>query len=94
MSALIEELIRDTRALLGSKSDGGEVDTKFIKELVAAMKDLTAVIRNLNDLPTLEERFNMDIVTKRLELDMSKLGETQESGVTVTLDSEVEGWGG
>ena len=96
MCLLIGELISDTRKLLGSKSTGGEVDTRFIKELVAAMKDLTAVIRNLNELPTYEERFDMKIAEKKLKLDIEKNSQEllQDGAVTVKLEGELGEWSG
>ena len=49
MTLLIEDLIEKLRTIVARENMGEGLDAKYIKELVAAMKDLTFVIRNLND---------------------------------------------
>lgn len=74
-----------------TRSDGGggsfaeervflKADTKAIRDLTASLKDLTAVVRNLYNLPTAQERTAMDIALERLRLDQAKAvaGEVDE----------------
>ena len=92
MTLLIDDLIEKLRGIVAAEASGG-MDAKVIKELVAAMKDLTSVIRNLNDLPTLGERFEMELAEKKLELDRLRLDTGSEgSDVTVTLCGELGTW--
>lgn len=49
-----------------------KVDTKAIKDLTGALKDLACVMRSVYDLPTVQERSAMDIAAERLRLDKSK----------------------
>ena len=62
-----------------------KVDTKAIKDLTGAMKDLAYVIRNIYDLPTKQEQSAMDIAAGRLaiERDKAHLGtvDDNETGV-------------
>lgn len=95
MTLLIEDLIEKLRGIVAAEANGGDMDAKVIKELVAAMKDLTSVIRNLNDLPTLGERFEMELAEKKLELDKLRFdaGAGGESGdITVTISGELGTW--
>lgn len=93
MSRLIEELVSDTRTQLRDNGTDCRVDTKFIKELVAAMKDLLTVIRNVYDLPSYDERFNMKTVQKKLELETEKTSAgAADDGVTVVLAHELSEW--
>ncbi len=49
-----------------------KVDTKAIKDLTGALKDLACVMRSVYDLPTVQERSAMDIAAERLRLDQAK----------------------
>lgn len=55
-----------------------KVDTRAIKDLTGALKDLSYVMRNLYDLPTVKERAAMEAAAKRLELEKSKAGAAEE----------------
>ena len=85
MTLLIEDLIEKLRTIVARENMGEGLDAKYIKELVAAMKDLTFVIRNLNDLPTFSERFEMEMVCKKLELDKLKLKENEHGGEEINV---------
>ena len=75
-----------------------KADTKAIKDLTGAMKDLVAVMRNIYDLPTAQERAAMDIAAERLRLDKAKAEAEQNTGddeVKVEFfNPEEEGWAG
>ena len=75
-----------------------KVDTKAIKDLTGAIKDLAAVMRNIYDLPTAQEQAAMDIAAERLRLDKAKAEAEQNTGddeVKVEFfDPEEEGWAG
>ncbi|MBP3509204.1 hypothetical protein [Oscillibacter sp.] len=55
-----------------------KVDTRAIKDLTGALKDLSYVMRNLYDLPTVKERAAMEAAAQRLELEKSKAGAAEE----------------
>lgn len=94
MTLLIEDLIEKLRMIVAQERPGDELDAKYIKELVAAMKDLTSVIRNLNDIPTFSEKFEMELAEKKLRLDSQKLegGEKGDSEVTVNISEPLRTW--
>lgn len=94
MTLLIEDLIEKLRMIVAQERPGDELDAKYIKELVAAMKDLTSVIRNLNDLPTFAEKFDMELAEKKLQLDRQKLegAEQSDNEVTVKMSEPVRTW--
>lgn len=75
-----------------------KVDTKAIKDLTGAIKDLAAVMRNIYDLPTAQEQAAMDIAAERLRLDKAKAEAEQNTGddeVKVEFfNPEEEGWAG
>ncbi|NLA73392.1 MAG: hypothetical protein GX848_06135 [Clostridiales bacterium] len=94
MTLLIEELIEKLRMIVTDERVEANLDAKYIKELVAAMKDLTYVIRNLNDLPTFSEKFEMELAEKKHELDKSKLSQTEQTSgeLTVTIEDPLKKW--
>lgn len=69
-----------------------KADTKAIRDIVASLKDLTSVIRNLNDIPTMAESEAMALASKRFELDKQKAdlesGENKEIKVTMSAEAE------
>lgn len=75
-----------------------KVDTKAIKDLTGAIKDLAAIMRNIYDLPTAQEQAAMDIAAERLRLDKAKAEAEQNTGddeVKVEFfNPEEEGWAG
>lgn len=75
-----------------------KVDTKAIKDLTGAIKDLAAVMRNIYDLPTAQEQAAMDIAAERLRLDKAKAEAEQNTGddeIKVEFfNPEEEGWAG
>ncbi len=60
---------------LGSPIDP---DTKAIKELAGAMKDLAYVIRSVNNIPTDAEIAARDLALKRYELEKAKVNKNRE----------------
>lgn len=75
-----------------------KVDTKAIKDLTGALKDLAYVMRDIYDLPTKQEQSAMDIAAERLRLDQAKVqadsgDDGAGAGVVViapVLDEEAE----
>lgn len=70
-----------------------KVDSRAIKDLTSAMKDLTLVLRNLYDIPTVQEKSAMDIAAERLHLDQQKASaqipdDENESGVILIAEVE------
>lgn len=94
MTLLIEDLIEKLRVIVAQENTQGGLDTKYIKELVASMKDLATVIRNLNDIPTFSERFEMNLAEKKLELDRLKLegNEQTDNEIKVTINDSLKTW--
>lgn len=61
-----------------------KMDTKALRDIVSSLKDLTAVIRNLNEIPTEAEKEARKIAKERLRLDKKKA----ESGAD-KLDKDI-----
>lgn len=49
-----------------------KVDTKALRDVMAVLKDATAVIRNVNEIPTDEEKERRKLLRERFELDKKK----------------------
>lgn len=63
-------------------------DTRALRELAAAMKDLVSVIRDVNGIPTLQEARQLEIAQGRLDLDRQKAAlasdvDDDETGVVI-----------
>lgn len=69
-----------------------KVDTKAIKDITATLKDLSAVLRNIYDLPTVQEQAAMDNAASRLQLDREKaaMGQTDDGETGIVLLAPVE----
>lgn len=72
-----------------------KVDTKSIKDLTGAMKDLTYVLRNVYDIPTMQEKAAMENAAERLKMEQQKanagVNEDGECGVVeIAAVSEVK----
>ena len=63
-------------------------DTKAIKDLTGAMRDLAIVLRNVYDIPTESEKQTMDIASARLLLEQAKAdaGNNTDKTVVVRFD--------
>jgi len=71
------EGVSDTEERIYSK-----VDTRAIRDLTTAMRDLASVIRSTYDIPTRQEQTAMDIAVARLELDKGKAAQAAGEGDT------------
>ena len=89
MSRKIEDILSDSEQFKTYVSH-----TREIKDLTSAMKDLTYVIRNLNDLPTLAEIQAREIAIERLKLEKQKADTEQSSAqeITVTFRGNCDGY--
>lgn len=63
-------------------------DTRALRELAAAMKDLVAVIRDVNGIPTLQDQATMELAREKMELDRQKAAlsadiDDDETGVVI-----------
>lgn len=68
-----------------------KVDSRAIKDLTGALKDMTLVLRNLYNLPTQQEREAQRIAAERLNLDKRKID--AENGIDKTIRVVMEaGW--
>lgn len=57
-----------------------KVNTKAIKDLTGAMRDLAAIIRDVYDLPSIQEQSAMDIAAERLRLEQRKADAAEKDG--------------
>lgn len=55
------------------------VDAKGFRAMVAAMRDLTEVVRNLYDVPTRAEQISLEMAQQRLELEKAKAAKGDEA---------------
>lgn len=62
-----------------------KVDTKAIRELTGAMKDLAAVIRDVYDIPTKKDNLAMEIAMQQIQ---SREEDTNESGIIMIPEVE------
>lgn len=69
-----------------------KIDTKALRDVVASIKDLTTIIRNLNDLPTLAEREARAIAKERFELEKKKVesGNTSDNEIIVMFEGDTD----
>ena len=67
-----------------------KLDTGALKQVVGMLKDLTALQRELHDLPTAAEAEARQIALQRLEMDRQKL--TGAGKVEVVLSAGDESW--
>lgn len=69
-----------------------KVDTRAIKDLTGALKDMTLVLRNLHNLPTQAEAESQRIAAERLEMDKRKMdAETNaDKEIKVVFTGDVE----
>ena len=59
-----------------------KIDTKAIRDLTGAMRDLAIVLRNVYNIPTVQEQAAMDVAAERLALERQKadIGGSEEAG--------------
>ena len=73
-----------------------KIDTKAVREMAAAMKDLTAVVRNLHNLPTLAEMQARELAIERFKLEKAKAEKDEQKDNKIEIvfadDATVEGW--
>lgn len=69
LSALMEQVTSETDAFYGD----GKPNARAMQQTVAALKDLTATIRNLYDMPTRGERETQELARERLALERERL---------------------
>lgn len=64
-----------------------KTDTKALRDIVACLKDLTTVIRNVNNLPTAAELEARSLQRERFELEKKKSesGDAVDRNITVTF---------
>lgn len=73
------------------------VNTKAMRDLAAAIKDMTQVLRNLHNLPTQAERESQRIAAERLELDKRKVAAAEaaqqvDKSIVVKLEGDMEAY--
>ena len=64
-----------------------KTDTKALRDIVACLKDLTGIMRNLNNIPTVAEEQAMAIQRERMEIDRKKAeaGDAKDNTIIVTF---------
>jgi hypothetical protein len=73
-----EQFFRRIDMTTGEEKISKKVDSKAVRELTAAMKDLTAVLRNVYDIPTQAEQVSMELARERLEIERKKAQQEEE----------------
>lgn len=73
-----EQFFRRIDINTGEEKISKKVDSKAVRELTAAMKDLTAVLRNVYDIPTQAEQVSMELARERLEIERKKAQQEEE----------------
>ena len=73
--------LKDTEERIYTKKD-----TKALKDLTGAVKDLLYSVRNLYGLPTQGEREAQRIAAERLEMDRRKAQLDEDSDKTITVE--------
>lgn len=63
-----------------------KIDTRAIKDLTGAIKNLAQAMRNIYDIPTVHEQSAMDLAVERLRLDQMKA-----AAITNDVDTETGG---
>lgn len=105
VAKVLEDTEQFTRYIVTVGLGGGETkveernfkkaDTKAIKDLAGAIKDLACVMRNVYDLPTKQEQAAMDNAAARLRLEQAK-AEAEDAGSEDIIvefgGDEQEGW--
>jgi len=109
MSKVIAEIFNDTKqfnrhiitqglgegATVVEERQYEKIDTKAIKDLTGAMKDLAYVLRNIYDIPTVQEKSAMDIAAERLQLDKAKADAEKTDDKEISIEfftPEEKGW--
>lgn len=73
------------------------VNTKAVRDMTAAIKDMTLVLRNLHNLPTQAEAEAQRIAAERLKLEQRKVDAAEKAGETdksivVRLEGDLEAY--
>lgn len=73
-----------------------KIDTKALKDVVGALKELTAMVRDFEDIPTPAQRESQRIAAARLELDRQKAAQgfdddNDETGVVMIPEVRGDG---
>ena len=63
-----------------------KIDTKAIKDLTGALKDLSFVHRNLHGMPTQQEREAQHIAAERLQMDKKKAELDEQVDKSISID--------
>ncbi len=63
-----------------------KIDTKAIKDLTGALKDLSFVHRNLHGMPTQQEREAQRIAAERLQMDKKKAELDEQVDKSISID--------
>ena len=64
-----------------------KTDTRSLRDVVSCLKDLTGIMRNLNNIPTVAEEQAMAIQRERLEIEKKKAesGDAKDNTIIVTF---------
>ena len=69
-----------------------KIDTRALKDTVSVLKDLTAMVRDFYDIPTVAQREQRDINLARLEIEKKKADAANPSadGITIIVPKDAE----
>lgn len=69
-----------------------KIDTKALKDVVGALKELTAMVRDFEDIPTPAQRESQRIAAERLKIEQQKAAQGEASGnITIIVPKDSEG---
>lgn len=92
MAGALSGALQDEKQLLNSfnqEGDGDEkaekLDTRAIRNLTGALKDMSQVLRNLYRLPTQAEEESQRLAREKFEFEKQKSSDKQDDRLTVTL---------
>lgn len=103
LSETIEKVFQDSKQFyrhVMRDPEGGQTetilekaDTRAIRDITASLRDLSCVIRNVYNIPTLQEQQAHEIAVQRLEMERAKTAlntSDEDSGVIIIAQSEAQ----
>lgn len=69
-----------------------KADARAMRDLAATIRDLTAAVRSLYNLPTVKEQHDMELADRKFEAEQARDEATQEVVVRIEADQPTEGW--
>lgn len=102
MTDVVDRILKDAEQFnrhingFGEEKVCKKADTKAIRDITVAIKELTSVVRNLNNIPTQAEMEAQRIASERLELEKRKADMDSDSNkeIRIIIGGDVEDYAG